>query len=324
MENFDLLGSVARHLHDEFQSLYFLMLPVFFALAVAIAWLKQPVGSPEFIEILKRAVIATLLLAGFQEISDTILFVANGIADKISDMSGLDAVFTMAKEKTKSYPNSPVTLLLGFNDLIVAALSYCSYILLYVARYVMVAIYQFTWICLSIMAPFLLTFHLFSSKITVNLFRSLVEVASWKIMWSILSAMLLALPFGNAYMTDGNYLTVVVLNFVIALCMIGTPFVVKSLIGSGLASMTGALGPAVVATMLAAPTKAISAFKATRGELSDTAGYLSHKRNEFINRPLPLDAQVPRVNQSPDFPRPPEIPRPPNDSGPRNTNPGPT
>jgi len=296
MDNFELLGSLARNLHQEFRSLYFVILPVFFALAVAIAWFKNPVGSPDFLDIMKRAFVATILLAGFQEISDTILFVANGVADKISDMSGLDTIFRMVGEKTQSYPNSSVSLLLGFNDLIVAVISYCSYFVLYIARYIMVALYHFTWVFLSLISPFLLLFHLFTSRITINLFKSLIEVASWKIVWSVLSAMLLALPFGNAYMADGNYLTVIVLNFVIALCMLGTPFVVKSLIGSGLASMSGALGPAVAATMIAAPVKAMSAVNFSRGVISDTAGYLSHKRNEFINKPLPLNAQVPAGN----------------------------
>ena len=294
MENFELLGNLAKHLHDEFRSLYFVMLPAFFALSLVLAWMRNPAGSPDFIDIVKRAFVATLLLAGFQEISDTILFVANGIADKISDMSGLDSILKMAGEKAQSYPNSPVSLLLGFNDLIIAVISYCSYLILYVARYIMVALYHFTWIFLSIMAPFLLLFHLFTSRITLNLFKSLIEVACWKIVWSVLSAMLLALPFGNAYVADGNYLTVVVLNFVIALCMIGTPFVVKSLVGSGLSSMTGSLGPAVAATAIAAPVKAMGAVNISRGVLSDVGGYMSHKRNEFIHQPLPLHAQVPQ------------------------------
>jgi hypothetical protein len=136
----------------------------------------------------------------------------------------------------------------------------------------MVAIYHFSWVFLSIIAPILLLFHLFSSRLTLNLFRSMVEVASWKVVWSVLSAMLAALPFGSAYMADGNYLTVIVLNFVIALCMLGTPMVVHALVGSGLSGMTGALAPAVAGAMIAAPVKAASAFRMGRDVLGNTAG----------------------------------------------------
>lgn len=276
MDQFQLLGSVALRLHNELRTLYYVLLPIFFAIALAFAWFRNPQGGPDFIEAIKRAFIATLLLVGFAEVTDAILFVANGIAAKIDDMAGFDTLVKMAGEKTKGYTLSPTSVILAFNDLLVSALAFLSYVILYVARYIMVALFHFSWIFLSIIAPLMLLFHLFSPKITVNLFRSLVEVASWKIVWAILSAMLAALPFGNAYMADGNYLTVIVLNFVIALCMLGTPLVVHALVGNGLSSMTGALGPAVAATMLAAPTKAAAVTNFGRGVLTDTHGFTKH------------------------------------------------
>lgn len=279
MDQFALLGAVALKLHNEFRTLYYVLLPIFFALALVVAWFRHPQGGPDFIEALKRAFIATILLAGFAEITDVILFITNGLAAKIDDMSGFDAIIKMAGDKAKSYTLSATSVVLAFNDLLISALAFLSYIVLYIARYIMVAIYHFSWVFLSIIAPILLLFHLFSPKITLNLFRSMIEVASWKIVWSVLSAMLAALPFGSAYMADGNYLTVIVLNFVIALCMLGTPLVVHSLVGNGLAGMTGALAPAVAGAMIAAPFKAASALKMGRGVLSNTTGFAKHSWN---------------------------------------------
>lgn len=290
IESFALLGDLARQLYEEFRTLYYVLLPIFFAISLAMAWFRFPAGGPDFVETLKRLCVGTILLAGFPEISDAILFVANGIAGKISDMQGFEAVFEMASTKAKSYPLSTSGLLLGINDLLIAVLSFLTYFILYVARYVMVAIYHFTWTFLSLVSPLVLLFHVFTPRMTVNLFLSLVEVASWQIVWSILSAMLSALPFGNLYLADGNYLTVIVMNFVIALCMVGTPFVVKSLYKGGLASMTGSLGPVVAATMVATPAKAISAFNAARGVLSDIGGFGMKWRSDFINKPLPLNS----------------------------------
>lgn len=272
MDQFALLGSVAVKLHNELRTLYYVLLPVFFALALVLAWFRHPQGGPDFIEAIKRAFVATLLLVGFSEITDVILFITNGLAAKINDMTGLDNMLKMAGEKARSYTLSPTSVVLAFNDLLVAVLAFLSYIVLYVARYITVAVYHFSWIFLSIIAPILLLFHLFTPKLTLNLFRSMIEVASWKVVWAVLSAMLAALPFGNAYMADGNYLTVIVLNFVIALCMLGTPLVVHSLVGGGLSSMTGALAPAVAGAMLAAPAKAASAFNVGREVLSNTHG----------------------------------------------------
>ena len=293
MDSFALLGDLATKLHEELRQLYYLLLPVFFALSLVVAWFKNPAGGPDFIESLKRAVIATLLLVGFQEMSDGILLFSNGLASKISDMSGLEAVMRMAAQKSSQYNLSVTSLVLQFNDLLIATLSFLSYLILYVARYLMVAIYHFSWVFLLIISPIVLLFHLFSPKITLNLFRSLIEVASWNVVWSVLSAMLTALPFGNAYMADGNYLTVIVLNFVIALAMLGTPLIVHALIGNGLAAVTGGLGPAALTTMLVAPNKATAVLSLGRQVLADTHGYLKHQAARAVNPhavPKPKDS----------------------------------
>ena len=277
MDNYALLGDLAIKLHQDFRGLFYLLLPIFFSLSLIFAWFRNPAGGPDFVDALKRAIIATLLLVGFQEIASAILVIANGLSERISDMSGLDAVMRMAGDKARGYTLSGSSLILGFNDLLVATLSFLSYLILYVARYVMVAIYHFSWVFLSLLAPFLLLFHLFSSKMTLNLFRSLIEIASWQVVWSVLSAILIALPFGNAYMADGNYLTVIVLNFVVAICMLGTPLVVHALVGNGFSAMAGTLGPVVATAMVAAPLKAARAATFGRQVLSNTAGYAKYQ-----------------------------------------------
>src|ERR1019366_8989064 len=123
MENFQLLGSVTLQLQHECIRLYYLILPVFFALAIALDWFRNPAGSPDFLDTLKRAFIATLLVTSFTEISDTILTLTSAISDKISDLSGLDSVLRMAGEKCRHYPLSPTSLVLGFNDMVIALLS---------------------------------------------------------------------------------------------------------------------------------------------------------------------------------------------------------
>lgn len=267
MDQFAALGSVAFKLHGEMRNLYYMLLPVFFMVSVALVWLQNPSGSPEFIDKVKRAFVATLLLAGFAEITDAMLFITSGIAERVDNMSGLDAVLQMAGEKAQSYPRSAMSLVLAFDDLMMAVLSYCSFAILYCARYIMVAIYHFSWIFLSIMAPILLLFHLFSSQVTVNLFRSMFEIASWKVVWAVLSVMIKALPFGTWYAMDGNYLTITVLNFVIALCMVGTPLVVHSLFSGSFTSMAGGLSGATAAVMLAVPAKVLAAKNLLGGEL---------------------------------------------------------
>jgi len=273
MDQFAALGSVAFKLHMEMRNIYYLLLPVFFMASLVLVWGQNPTGGPDFLDKVKRACVATLLLVGFSEITDIMLFLTNGIADKIDNMSGLEAVMQMASEKANSYTVSAMTPILAFDDLIVAAISYLSYAILYFSRFIMVAIYHFSWVFLSIMAPIILLFHVFSSQMTVNLFKSMFEIASWKVVWSVLSVILKALPFGTWYAMEGNYLTIVVLNFVVAICMVGTPLVVRSLVGSGFTAMASGLTGATAAVMLVAPAKAMAAKKILGTFFGDMAGF---------------------------------------------------
>jgi hypothetical protein len=283
MDNFAPLGSLLLTLHQEFVNLYYLLLPAFFALALVLDWIRNPAGSPDFLETLKRAIVSTLLVVGFQEMADLILAIASGIADRIGDLSGIDAFIAMAKDKVHSYPSSPISILMGANDMMIAILSFLSYVVVFFARYVIVAVYHFLWVFLCILSPILILFNLFrgTSQITVNLFKGLIEVASYKIVWAVLSAMLTSLAFGNAYLADGGYMTVIVLNFVVALAMLATPLVVHSLVGSGLSSMGQTLATGAVTAMALAPAKAASAVSFSLDAGKHPMGLMKHLAKQF-------------------------------------------
>ncbi len=270
IKNLEVLGPLMRNLFSEFSQLYYILLPLFFVLAVVHAWFANPQGGPEFLGILKRAIIATILLVAFPEITEAILMLANGIADKIDKYAGLDAFMLMAEKKSRSYSMSVTSVLLQFNDLLIATLSFLSYIVLYFARSITFAMYYFFWVFYSIVAPMALLLMLFPSttRIAGNLFKGMIEVACWKIVWSILGAMLTALAFGDAYQIEGGYVTLMVMNFVIAVAMLGTPMIVSSLVGSGLNSAAPYLGAAAVTAMASVPAKAVQLTQATRQGLN--------------------------------------------------------
>jgi len=260
MLHFDVLGPLMRELHQDFVKVYYLLLPVFFMLAIAIAWFRSPQGSFEFVEILKRTLVSCILLVAFPDIAKAILYVSEGIVERIDNLNSLDAVIRMAQEKSQSYTFSVKSMLLQFNDLLIATLSFISYLILYVARYLTVAMYYFFWIFFMSVAPLIILFQIFigGEKIVGNLFKGMIEVSAWKIVWAILGAMLTSLSFGKTYAAEGNYLTLMVMNFVIAIAMLATPMVVKSLVGSGFQSMSSILGTAATAAMGAVPAKMAS------------------------------------------------------------------
>lgn len=283
MPDFALLGSLMRDLHQEFVRIYYLMLPVFFSLAVVVAWFKNPSGSPEFLDIIKRAVVATVLLVAFPDISEAILFIADGITERIDNLNSLDNMIRMAQEKSESYTFSATSMILQFNDLIIATLSFLSYLVLYIARYLTIAMYHFFWIFFMVSAPLLLLFNLFegTQQITMNLFKGMIEVACWKIVWAILGAMLTALSLGDAYRAEGSYIVLIVMNFVIACAMLMTPMMVKSIVGSGVQSMSSALGAGAITAMTAAPAKAVMGIKTSRNAISSAGNFVNSKVDNY-------------------------------------------
>ena len=281
MPNLELLGPLMERLYHDFVSLYYLMLPICFALSLVMTWLRSPQGSPEFMDSLTRVIVTTLILAAFPEISKTILFVANGIAERIDSTAGLEQVIEAARQKVEGYGSSGKSVLIAFNDLIIATLSFGSFLILYCARYLMIAIYHFYWVFYMVAAPILLLCNVFAgtAHITKNLFKGMIEVACWKIVWAILGAMLAALSFGDAYQAEGSYLVLIVMNFVIAIAMLMTPSIVKSLVGGGMQSMSSAIGAASVAAMAAAPARAAT-IAATSRTAINSAGNFVHSKIE--------------------------------------------
>ncbi len=259
MPNLELLGPLMDRLYQEFVGLYYLMLPVCFALSVALTWFRSPQGSPEFMDSLKRVIVTTLLLATFPEISKMILLIANGIAERIDSTAGLEKVIEAARAKVEDYSFSGKSIIIAFGDLIIATISFASFLILYCARYLMIAIYHFYWVFYMVAAPLLLLFNIFAgtANITKNLFKGMIEVASWKIVWAILSAMMTSLSLGDAYKTEANYVTLIVLNFVIAIAMLFTPMFVKSLAEGGAHATAGFFGQAATAAMMATPARSV-------------------------------------------------------------------
>jgi hypothetical protein len=91
--------------------------------------------------------------------------------------------------------------------------------------------------------------------------------------------MLAALSFGDMYRTEGSYLVIIVMNFVIAVAMLMTPMMVKSLVGGGLQSMSSSIGAATVAAMAAAPAKAVTAVSTSRNALNGASNYVQGHLN---------------------------------------------
>jgi len=252
MPNLEVLGTLVRELYQGLSHLFYIMLPLAILFSVIFSFLKS--GDPNYPDILKRAFVAALLITSFPEVSNFILDVCDGIASKIDDMSGLEAFMKIAQEKSLGYAAAKKVLLLKFDGFFMAILSFVSFALLYIAKYLTVILYYFYWGLLSIAAPLMILCYMFPStaNITVNLYKGLIEVASWKIIWAILSAMLKSVSLGFIYENEQSYLPLVAMNFIIAIALLFTPKILRSLIGEGVQSTAINFGSTAASGVLTA------------------------------------------------------------------------
>lgn len=282
--NLSVLGSLVQDIYSGLSQLFFVMLPVAILFSVVFGYLKS--GDSDYPDVIKRSFVAALLLVSFPEVSNFILDVSDGIASKIDNMSGLETFMRMAEEKSKSYATAKNVLLLKFDDLFMAILSFGSFILLYIARYITIALYYFYWVLLSICAPLMILCYVFpkTAVITENLYRGLIEVACWKIIWAVMSAMLTSLSFGDIYRTEGSYVTLIVMNFVVAIAMIFTPMIMRSLIGEGVQATAKTIGTTAAVAAVAMPMKLERLTSVSRDALSRSSGFAAQKYQNIQNR----------------------------------------
>ncbi len=247
-ENYEKLGPIVERLYHHTDHVAQIALLPLFLMSVVMAYSDDLGIQGAVVSRLKRLIVTMLLLAAFPSLTGFIKNIGQEIALSIDNLNGIDAFLKAASEKASSYGVGIKSLLDFGNDLIVSLLVSVSFVVLYVARYLLVAFYHFYWMILLVTGPFMILGTLFesTSNLTKNLFKSLMLVASWPIVWSILSAFLKALPFQDAYSIEGGYTAIVIMNLIIAVGLLFSPFMLSQFcegaivgMGSGLVS-TGA------------------------------------------------------------------------------------
>jgi hypothetical protein len=153
------------------------------------------------------------------------------IAKSIDNMAGIDMILDAASKRAGQWGLDSMGLLTFGSDLIMSFLVTISFVILVVARFFLLAFQHFYWMLLVVLGPFLILGVLFdaSSGITKGLFKNMLQVASWPIIWAILSAFLKALPFATGYSLESGLITVITLNLIIAVALLFSPFIVSQL-----------------------------------------------------------------------------------------------
>jgi hypothetical protein len=134
----------------------------------------------------------------------------------------------------------------SIKDSVLIMISYLTFFILYITVYLADAFFLFTWMLLYIFSPILIGMYVLpiTSGATTKLFRSLIEVCIWKIVWCCLSALLwsMALSKINDPATQVSFLTAIILNLMLALSVLATPIVTSAFLNSGVSTLANGFG----------------------------------------------------------------------------------
>lgn len=278
MPDLSWLSQEAKTIHDVFMGLYFSMAGVMLVAGIVIEYFKLPLGgSPQMGQLLGRLLISAILLTSYPEIANTIAQVGDGIAAKIGGLNNLNYIVDRTSQvlETKTWSWTSV------GDSLLWVISYLVYAILYLTVFIFDAIILYGWTLAYIFSPLLILCFILpqTAGATSALFRSLFEMATWKIVFSTLGTLLWSVALKNLEDGSGNFIVILGFNVLIAFSILFTPKVVSGLWSGGIASVgtklgamsslalsAGAIGPSGLAALMKKPvtTPANGALKMMR------------------------------------------------------------
>jgi hypothetical protein len=286
IEEYEKLLPVAQEIYNHTSHLSWQMLLPLFLLSVAFGYTTDLGVSGAVIIRLERLVLVALLLVAFPTIAELSQILGVEVARSIDDMTGIDMVLDAASKRAESYSFDLEGLLNLGSDLLIGTLVIISFVILIVARFFLLAFQHFYWFLLVALGPFLILGTLFesSSGITRGLFKSMLQVACWPVIWSVLSAFLKALPFASAYAIEANLITIVTLNLIIAVALLFSPFIVSQLADGVSLSVGDTLRSGVLRTVAMTDPKMIAMSTATKTMSRATGAYAKYKTGKEAAR----------------------------------------
>jgi hypothetical protein len=239
---FENLHNHARVLHGEMVGIFWIILPSLVAVLIVLEILKNDDSGPNVASILKRVLLCIFMLWSFDFVVNIIAMVSDGITHKIR---GTEDVWQALKQLGPDSSKSSGSMF-DIREHIVYFFAIASYLIAYIGFFASTALVNFVWAILYIVAP--LIFPCFVARTTApivaNLYRGLISVATWKILWTLLGSLLIKMAMNPKIVGIEDYFLSMVINLLIGLSMLLIPLFTRSLISDGLQSAASGLAAA--------------------------------------------------------------------------------
>ena len=214
---FDWIPEVCGELRTEMIDIYHTLLVPVTLLTVIFEFFKKELN---FDEIAKRVILSFILLYAFEYIVDILTFISNGIIGRLDGISSINDL----PGELKSLYKSDTPGFFKFRQMLIFALSQCSFLLAYLSFYLTDILAHFIYAILYVVSPlaFLCLIPKATMHIPKNIFKGIITVMVWKVLWSVLGAMILAFVKSPVHDWE-NFLVTVAINISIGVSMLAIP-----------------------------------------------------------------------------------------------------
>lgn len=230
------ISSQAKDIHSFFVSIFYALAILLLVIGVIVDYFKMPIGGvPAFQQLVGRALVAAILLVAYPQISNWVAAIADAVSDHLGSVNTMKNVLQSAGATFKDHSWSWTSL----GDTLLSVVAILAYFILYLTVFFFDAAVVYCLVLLYIFSPIMIAFYILpqTAAMTGGLFRTLFEIAAWKIVWSVLGTLLWSTALHDFEAKGQNFITLLALTLMLALSILLTPLVVRNLISGALSNV---------------------------------------------------------------------------------------
>lgn len=264
---YDWLPEVCNDLRQNLVTIYWLAIAPLVTFLIILQFFNVFDKSPNAAKVINRALISIIMLVSFEEVLHLITYVGDGIVHSISPRSHINDIL----DEAWTFVTGMEISWLKYKETIIWIFGLISFIFAYFGAFIADALVHFVWAILYVLSPLMILAYIpeRTAKICTGLYQSLCTVIAWKIMWAVLSVILLKF-MTHAPIQDGdnyNAVLLIVVNLFIGGSLLLIPFTTKAFIGSDFSGYAAGLAVA----------PAMAGKNMIKGGLKKAGGFVTNK-----------------------------------------------
>lgn len=264
---YDWLPEVCNDLRQNLVNIYWLAIAPLVTFLIILQFFNVFEKAPNAAKVINRALISIIMLVSFEEVLHLITYVGDGIVHSISPRSHINDIL----DEAWTFVTGMEISWLKYKETIIWIFGLISFIFAYFGAFIADALVHFVWAILYVLSPLMILAYIpeRTAKICTGLYQSLCTVIAWKIMWAVLSVILLKF-MTHAPIQDGdnyNAVLLIVVNLFIGGSLLLIPFTTKAFIGSDFSGYAAGLAVA----------PAMAGKNMIKGGLKKAGGFVTNK-----------------------------------------------